>query len=129
MSAPDQQPTECLDCGSKAVGIPSDDVPGGEAAKPQPEHVFSVERLKEVVALFRGTTEAAVTPADHLACAGKEIDAEREIHDLAKTLINRAGALGVVVTIERRPLQPLAMGNAGYVVGVRPVRGRGHGAS
>lgn len=54
---PDQQPAECLDCGSKAVGIPSDDVPGGETAKPQPEQepvADTGSHIAHTLAGFRG---------------------------------------------------------------------------
>jgi hypothetical protein len=37
----------------------------------------------------------------------------------AKQLVEDAARLGVVVTIEQRPLQPLAMGNYETVVSVR----------
>jgi hypothetical protein len=64
---------------------------------------------------------------DHLAGAGKMIDsdleADTELEELANYLIRRAGELGRVVTIERRPLLPLAMGNATYRIDLRPVRG------
>jgi hypothetical protein len=70
---------------------------------------------------------------DHFAGAGEIIDsdarADTELHKLAKHLIRRANELGRVVTIERRPLKPLAMGNAAYSIALRPVRGKGRGTS
>lgn len=44
-------------------------------------------------------------------------------HD-ARRLVERAERLGLVLTIEQRPLQPLAMGNYEAVVSVRPARSR-----
>ena len=44
------------------------------------------------------------------------------IGTLAKTLIEHATAVGLVVTIERRPPKPLSMGNAEYVIETRPAR-------
>lgn len=41
---------------------------------------------------------------------------------LAQDLVARAERDGVVLTIERRPLQPLAMGNAETVIEVRELR-------
>jgi hypothetical protein len=41
----------------------------------------------------------------------------------AQVLVNRAAAAGVVVTIEQKPLQPLAMGNHISEVSVREARG------
>ncbi|MDO8777050.1 MAG: hypothetical protein Q7K57_51750 [Burkholderiaceae bacterium] len=40
----------------------------------------------------------------------------------ATELIERAAALGIVVTIERRALKPLAMGHAEYHIETRPAR-------
>ena len=40
----------------------------------------------------------------------------------AEALIAEAARLGLVVTIEQRPLQPLAMGNHETVAMVRPAR-------
>ena len=40
----------------------------------------------------------------------------------AHRLIAEASRIGLVVTIEQRPLQPLAMGNHESVVSVRPAR-------
>lgn len=52
-------------------------------------------------------------------------------HEDNGTIIKRFGQLiaaaeraGLVVTLERRPLQPLAMGHAEYVFETRPVRGK-----
>lgn len=54
-----------------------------------------------------------------------------EHHEDNATVIKRFGQLiaaaeraGLVVTLERRPLQPLAMGHAEYVFETRPVRGK-----
>lgn len=41
----------------------------------------------------------------------------------AQALIAEAQRLGLVVTIEQRPLQPLAMGHHETVATVRPARG------
>jgi hypothetical protein len=41
----------------------------------------------------------------------------------AEALIAEAARLGLVVTIEQRPLQPLAMGHFETVAAVRPERG------
>lgn len=46
------------------------------------------------------------------------------IDTLARVLVDSARQAGYVLTIEQRPLQPLAMGNYETVVGVRPARGR-----
>lgn len=40
----------------------------------------------------------------------------------AQRLIELAATAGLVLTIERRSIQPLAMGHAEYVVETRPVR-------
>lgn len=42
----------------------------------------------------------------------------------AEALIAEAARLGLVVTIEQRPLQPLAMGHHETVATVRPARGQ-----
>lgn len=42
----------------------------------------------------------------------------------AKNLVMDAQNMGLVITIEQRPLQPLAMGNTETVVSVRPERER-----
>lgn len=42
----------------------------------------------------------------------------------AEQLARRAWDAGWVVTIERKPLKPLAMGHAANVVDVRPLRGK-----
>lgn len=42
----------------------------------------------------------------------------------ANALIAEAARLGLVVTIEQRPLQPLAMGHHETVATVRPARGQ-----
>lgn len=42
----------------------------------------------------------------------------------AEALIAEAKRLGLVVTIEQRPLQPLAMGHHETVATVRPARGQ-----
>lgn len=42
----------------------------------------------------------------------------------AEALIAEAARLGLVVTIEQRPLQPLAMGHYETVVSVRPAKGK-----
>lgn len=50
--------------------------------------------------------------------------AERLVLASAETTVALAKSMGVVVTISRRPLLPLAMGHAEYVVETRPVRGK-----
>lgn len=40
----------------------------------------------------------------------------------AESVLKVAAELGVVLTIEQRPRQPLAMGNYEHVVSVRPAR-------
>lgn len=45
------------------------------------------------------------------------------VHEAAQRLIELANLAGLVVTIERQPLQPLAMGHAEYVIETRPARG------
>ena len=42
----------------------------------------------------------------------------------AQRLVQEAERLGVVLTIEQVPLQPLAMGNYKSIVGVRPARSK-----
>jgi hypothetical protein len=44
------------------------------------------------------------------------------VHQEAHSLINLADQAGQVVTIERTPRKPLAMGHADYLVSVRPAR-------
>lgn len=46
------------------------------------------------------------------------------VHQVAQGLIFIADEAGMVVTVERTPRQPLAMGHADYVVEVRPARGK-----
>lgn len=46
------------------------------------------------------------------------------VHQVAKGLIFIAEEAGQVITIERTPRRPLAMGNADYLVSVRPKRER-----
>lgn len=54
---------------------------------------------------------------------GAEYPTPTTVQQAANELIALAYRAGQVVTIERRPLKPLAMGNAEYVVDIRPVRG------
>lgn len=61
-----------------------------------------------------------LTPAARLETI---TDGDR-IHRSAKQLIDQADSLGKVVTIERTPLYPLAMGHAEYLVSVREKRVR-----
>lgn len=42
----------------------------------------------------------------------------------AQRLVQEAERLGVVLTVEQVPLQPLAMGHYKTVVGVRPARSK-----
>lgn len=44
------------------------------------------------------------------------------VQKAAEALIAEAKRLGLVVTIEQRPLQPLAMGHYATVAAVRPAR-------
>lgn len=50
--------------------------------------------------------------------------AEKSVHKAAANLIKLANAQDCVVTIERKACRPLAMGNASYVIDVRPARGK-----
>lgn len=52
---------------------------------------------------------------------------ERELVQMAWNLIDRAQRAGLVITIERRSLQPLAMGNHEPVVEIRAARGSNGG--
>jgi hypothetical protein len=45
-----------------------------------------------------------------------------EIGKRARELLDIADAVGITLTIEQRPRQPLAMGNYEHVVTVRPAR-------
>lgn len=51
------------------------------------------------------------------------------VHDMAEQLINHALRAGLIVTIERRSLQPFAMGHAEYVIETRPARSSMHQAA
>ena len=44
------------------------------------------------------------------------------VHDMAEQLVQHAQRAGLIVTIERRPLKPLAMGHEEYVIETRPAR-------
>jgi hypothetical protein len=44
-----------------------------------------------------------------------------DIYNAAQQLVKLADSIGVVVTVEQKPLQPLAMGHYETVVSVRPV--------
>ena len=44
------------------------------------------------------------------------------VHEMAQQLVQHAQRAGLVVTIERRSLKPLAMGHQEYVIETRPVR-------
>lgn len=44
------------------------------------------------------------------------------VHEMALQLVQHAQRAGLVVTIERRSLRPLAMGHAEYVIETRPAR-------
>lgn len=46
-----------------------------------------------------------------------------DVADMARELVAAAERTGLVITIEQRPLQPLAMGHHETVVSVRPARG------
>lgn len=48
----------------------------------------------------------------------------QQTEELANQLLEVAKRIGQIVTIEQRPLQPLAMGNYETVVSVRPARGK-----
>lgn len=52
----------------------------------------------------------------------RPIETAEEVHRAAQALVDRATELGCVLTIERRPLQPLAMSNQESVVEVRKAR-------
>lgn len=58
-------------------------------------------------------TLAPATPADHAF-----------IRNLAEALIDQANRVGVIVTIERQALAPLAMGHHAPVITTWPLRGR-----
>ena len=45
------------------------------------------------------------------------------VQERAQELVEMARAWGLVLTIEQRPLKPLAMGHHQTVVSVRPARG------
>lgn len=47
---------------------------------------------------------------------------EEIITEHAERLTQMAGVVGLIITIERKPLQPLAMGHAEYVIETRPAR-------
>ncbi len=47
-----------------------------------------------------------------------------DVERAAQRLVQEAERLGVVLTIEQVPLQPLAMGNYKSIVGVRPARSK-----
>jgi hypothetical protein len=47
-----------------------------------------------------------------------------EVHQMAGFLVQLAAECGLVLNIEQRPLQPLAMGHYETVVSVRPARSR-----
>ena len=47
-----------------------------------------------------------------------------DVERAAQRLVQEAERLGVVLTVEQVPLQPLAMGNYETVVGVRPARSK-----
>lgn len=48
---------------------------------------------------------------------------ELDVADMGRELVAAAERTGLVITIEQRPLQPLAMGHHETVVSVRPARG------
>lgn len=45
-----------------------------------------------------------------------------DVEKAAQRLVQEAERLGVVLTVEQVPLQPLAMGHYETIVGVRPAR-------
>lgn len=51
-----------------------------------------------------------------------EVDYETTLRKMATDLVATASLVGFVVTIEQRPVPPLAMGNHETVVSVRPDR-------
>lgn len=48
----------------------------------------------------------------------------KQVREAAQELVDWATMLGFVITVEQRPLQPLAMGHYESVVSVRAARGQ-----
>jgi hypothetical protein len=66
-----------------------------------------------------------LTQEQYDALVGGDITAiksEAQLQAAAQRLVDRAWALGLVLTVEQRPLQPLAMGYHETVVSVREAR-------
>lgn len=91
---------------------------------------------REPCAVFLGWNDDGSANLD-AACEGPEtLDGENiplylaapiarkpdQLLSAADALINQATDEGVVITIERQPLQPLAMGHAAYDISLRPLR-------
>lgn len=58
----------------------------------------------------------------HADAGPNEPDAVNALHEQASFLLRQAERAGVVLTIERRSLKPLAMGHAEYAISTWPVR-------
>lgn len=59
---------------------------------------------------------------DLLAGGVEHLLSADEIEMATRALVDRAAAIGVVVTVEQRSVEPLAMGRLETVVSVRPAR-------
>lgn len=55
---------------------------------------------------------------------GRVVDTPAQMEAAARDLVAIAAHLGLVLTVEQRPLVPLAMGHHETTVSVRPARGR-----
>lgn len=67
--------------------------------------------------------------AAKLQCEDRaKVLAQLSTEDLARIVVQEAAPRGEVLTIEQRPLKPLAMGHYETVISVRPARKQGGGA-
>lgn len=87
----------------------------GQKPHMTPAEVVSVlQHYPPIKAITRSYADGVLPPVLNMASVGSA----------AALLVQTAEAEGVVLTVEQRPLQPLAMGNYETVVDVRLARGK-----
>lgn len=76
----------------------------------QPPHSLMEDNLKQLTSdEYTALLEGAIT----------SVTTQHEVQHVAEALVRRAGELGLVITIEQRPLPPLRQGNYSTEVVVR----------
>lgn len=102
-----------------------DDGQGYDVPKPMMKRLARVGVVNHSSGGFYEITEFGDAVIDAgVVGSGASVRPEAAIKLQAAELIERAVSLGIVVTIERRALKPLAMGHAEYRIETRPARAK-----